>query len=132
MGGDATANAVLWLEPNADPVTIEAAYERLIKGHHPIETAAMLRGRLRSSALIARSVPSGTSRTRSLNEDWPVQAGESRAWTVIALLLVIGVGLLVITQPSLSKAGGPRHTADRTRGAPGVGDPMAMWHRPSA
>jgi len=35
IAGDATANAELGHEPNADWVTIEAAYKRLIKEHHP-------------------------------------------------------------------------------------------------
>jgi hypothetical protein len=35
MGGDASAFAVLGLEPGADSAAVERAYKRLIKQHHP-------------------------------------------------------------------------------------------------
>src|SRR6476646_6043339 len=35
MAGDASAYAVLGLEPGADSAAVERAYKRLIKQHHP-------------------------------------------------------------------------------------------------
>ena len=35
MAGDISAYTALGLEPDADPTTIERAYKRLIKQHHP-------------------------------------------------------------------------------------------------
>jgi hypothetical protein len=35
MAGDASAYAALGLEPGADPASVERAYKRLIKQHHP-------------------------------------------------------------------------------------------------
>ena len=125
MAGDASAYAALGLEPNADSATIEAAYKRLIKEHHPDRKG----GNAARAAEIIRAYREIRAERNlkdplELNEDWPVQAGESRAWVVIALLLAIGAGLLVITQPSLSNAENSRPIADRVRGAPGVDDPM--------
>jgi len=125
MAGDASAYAALGVEPNADSATIEAAYKRLIKEHHPDRRG----GDAARAAEIIRAYREIRAERNlkdplELNEDWPVQPGGSRAWVIMALLLAIGVGLLLITQPSLSNAGNSRLIADRVRGAPGVGDPM--------
>ena len=125
MAGDATVYAALGLEPNADSATIEAAYRRLIKQHHPDRKGGSAE---RAAEIIHAYREIRAERNLKdpleLNEDWPVQPGGSRAWVVIALLLASGVGLLVITQPSFSSADGPRLIADRVRGASGAGDPM--------
>ena len=128
MAGDASAYAALGLEPNADSVTIEAAYKRLIKEHHPDREG----GDARRAAEINRAYREIRAERNlkdplELNDDWSAVPSGGRTWFVIALLLAAGVGLLAVTQPSLSSgasAGSPRPVADRLRSTGNGADPM--------
>jgi hypothetical protein len=128
MAGDASAYAALGVEPNADSATIEAAYKRLIKKHHPDREG----GNSGRAAEIIRAYREIRAERNlrdplELNDDGPVAPTGGRVWIIIALLLAFGVGLLVLTQPSLSNgasASGSRIAGDRLRGATTGADPM--------
>jgi hypothetical protein len=127
MAGDASAYAVLGVEPDADSAAIEAAYKRLIKEHHPDREG----GDAKRAAEINRAYREIRAERNlrdplELNEDGPMPPGGTRAWWVMALLLAAGVVLLAITQPSLSNgasAGAPRLIADQGQNLTGA-DPM--------
>jgi hypothetical protein len=125
MAGDASAYAALGLDPDADSASIEAAYKRLIKEHHPDREG----GDAKRAAEINRAYREIRAERNlrdplELNDDWPVAPAESRVWIVMALLLAAAVASLAITQASLSdgaSAGAPRLIADRAQAGP---DPM--------
>jgi hypothetical protein len=127
MAGDASAYAALGLEPDADSATIEAAYKRLIKEHHPDRDG----GDAARAAEINRAYREIRAERNlkdplELNDDWPIPRNGSRAWAMIALLLALAIGLFAVMQPALSTgagAGDPRSVADRVPPASGA-DPM--------
>jgi hypothetical protein len=102
MAGDASAYAALGLEPDADSASIEAAYKRLIKEHHPDREG----GDAKRAAEINRAyreIRAGRNLKDPLElNDWPGVSREGRAWVMMALLLAGGIGLLAATQESLS------------------------------
>ena len=128
MAGDASAYAALGLEPNADSATIEAAYKRLIKEHHPDREG----GDAKRAAEINRAYREIRAERNlkdplELNNDWSARPGGARAWVLIALLVAVCAGLVLATRSSLSNgapAGASRGKADRFRGAGTAFDPM--------
>lgn len=121
MAADASAYAALGLAPDAGSVSIEAAYKRLIKEHHPDREG----GDAKRAAEINRAyreirVERNLKDPLELNDALPARPEGGRAWVMIALLLAAGTAFLAITQPTLSNgasAGAPRLLADRAQAA---------------
>lgn len=98
MSTDASAYAVLGLEPGADPQAIERAYKRLIKEHHPDREG----GNARRAAEINRAYRELRPRSGpaalefnnddGLDDDRPVRAAIAflAAAGLLAMLLVLG------------------------------------------
>ena len=102
MAADASAYAVLGLDPGADPAQIEQAYKRLIKQHHPDRSggdparAAEITGAYRELRALRN--------LRDPLELNDAEFGPSRAglaWLLVALLLAVGALFLVLTQGPL-------------------------------
>ena len=97
MNADASAYAALGLTPDADAATIEQAYRRLIKQHHPDREG----GDAGRAADINRAYREIRAERHlkdplELNDDWPVAARQGRGWLVLAILLAVGtIGLLI-------------------------------------
>src|SRR4051794_29144165 len=116
MAGDASAYAALGLEPGVDSATIEQAYKRLIKQHHPDREG----GDARRAAEINRAyeelrATKGLKDSLELNDDWPQAPREDRTWVAIALVLAIAIIALLLAQgplaplaDGLASAGGAR------------------------
>jgi len=98
MAADASAYATLGVEPGADAATIERAYKRLIKRHHPDRDG----GDARRAADINRAYRelrlAGRVREALDLQDWsdidPHRRGRVRS-TVVFAALAIGVAILV-------------------------------------
>jgi hypothetical protein len=101
MAGDGSAYAALGLEPGADSPTIERAYRKLIKEHHPDREGGDAR---RAAEIIEayRELRSGRNLKDplELNDEWGMPA-DSPAWIVAAMVLVVGLGLLLLLTGSL-------------------------------
>jgi hypothetical protein len=126
MPAERSAYAILGVEPGADAATIEQAYKRLIKEHHPDRDGDPAR-----AAEIIRAYRD-IRKERSLhdplelNEDWPAAPRESRTWIVVALFFVAGIALLLLVHGPLANgatAHGPRSAANHIKGIGGA-DPM--------
>jgi hypothetical protein len=129
MAGDASAFAVLGLEPGADSAAIEQAYKRLIKEHHPDRDG----GDARRAADINRAYRDLRA-TRTLKEplelhaDGPKPARQVRAWIALAMLLTASVGWVLLEGPFVpskegwASVGVPR--LDRRRSKALHADPM--------
>ena len=128
MAGDASAYAALGLDPGADSASIEAAYKKLIKEHHPDRNG----GDSARAAEIIRAYREIRAERNlrdplDLNDDGQVTTSGGRVWIVTAVLLALCVGLLALTQPLVSsRASGdaPGLIADRVRGSVTGTDPM--------
>jgi hypothetical protein len=132
MVADASAYAVLGLDPGADAASIEQAYKRLIKEYHPdrfggdSSRAAEITGAYRE--LRAQR---NLRDPLELNQDEIGPRRPGRAWLLVALLLAIAAIALLLTQgplsPALQDYGWPRSAPTRAIGHPGVtprADPM--------
>ena len=105
MTADASAYAVLGLDPGADAAEIEQAYKRLIKQHHPDRSggdaarAAEITGAYRELRAMKN-----LRDPLHLNADefGPRRAG--RAWLLLALLLAVASLFLVLAQGPLAPA----------------------------
>jgi hypothetical protein len=130
MAEEGSAYAALGLHPDADSASIEAAYKRLIKEHHPDREG----GDAKRAAEINRAyreirAERNLREPLELHEPLPTGPEEGRVWILIALLLAGGTALLAITQPTLSNgasAGASRPLGDRVQAAPGGADPMDL------
>lgn len=99
MSTDASAYAVLGLDPDADAAAIEQAYKRLIKEHHPDRAGGdSARAAAITSAYQELRALRNLRNPLELNEDelGPPRAG--RAWFLIAMLLIAASLVLVVTQ----------------------------------
>ena len=105
MAADASAYAVLGLDPGADAAEIELAYKRLIKQHHPDRSggdtarAAEITSAYRELRAL-RGLPDLLERND--DEFGPRKAG--RAWLLLALLLAVSAIVLVLSQGPLEPA----------------------------
>lgn len=109
MIGDASAYAVLGLEPGADAEAIEQAYKKLIKLHHPDREG----GDSARAAEINRAYRELRGRPGKdpleFNED-PPERHEGMRWAFAALVLAVAGGLvLLVSGPiaSLTRAVAP-------------------------
>jgi hypothetical protein len=118
MAGDESAYAALGLEPGADSPTIEQAYRRLIKQHHPDREG----GDARRAAEINRAYRELRAARNlrdplDLNEEWSIpQSASRRGWLGFALLLALASASLLLLRSPLSPLAG-RIAAT---GAPGI------------
>jgi len=103
MAGDGSAYAALGLEPGADSATIEQAYRKLIKEHHPDRKGGSSK---RAAEIIEayRELRAGRNLKDplELNDEWGMPARGSRAWVAVALLLIVGLGLLLVAPGPIS------------------------------
>ena len=127
MAGDASAYAALGLQPGADSADIERAYKRLIKEHHPDREG----GDARRAAEINRAYRELRAERNlkdplELNDDWSIPTSEGRAWIVVALLFLLGVGLLFLATGPLSSIAQPskQRAGNDHRPARSAADPM--------
>ena len=102
MAADASAYAVLGLDPGADSAEIEQAYKRLIKQHHPDRSggdparAAEITGAYRELRALRN-----LRDPLELNHEGVRARGAGAAWLLVVLLLAVGALLLVLTQGPL-------------------------------
>ncbi|MFL6721791.1 MAG: J domain-containing protein [Sphingomonas sp.] len=103
MAEDASAYAALGVEQGADSATIEQAYKKLIKEHHPDREG----GDARRAAEINRAYRELRAERNlkdplELNPDWvgPRQGG--RAWTAVVLVIAAGLLVLLLVQGPLA------------------------------
>jgi hypothetical protein len=130
MAGDASAYAALGVEPGADSTTIEQAYKRLIKEHHPDREG----GDARRAAEINRAyrelrAARNLKDPLELNDEWAPPPGEGRAWLAVALILMVAVGLFLLLAGPLSssaESGGARSSSGRGKPVAGAADPMDL------
>jgi DnaJ domain len=128
MAGDASAYAALGVEPGADSRTIEQAYKRLIKEHHPDREG----GDARRAAEINRAyrelrAARSLKDPLELNEQWPGAAADGRGWAVAALIVLVAVGLLLLLTGPLSRlvaSEGVRVAAGRDKALTAAANPM--------
>lgn len=126
MADDASAYAVLGLEPDADDLEIERAYKRLIKEYHPDREG----GNARRAAEINRAYRElrGTRNLKDpleLNEEWQGARTWSLGWPAFAALAIaIGVGLWFVIGPIGLSADAGRSPTFRRFGATASRDPM--------
>jgi hypothetical protein len=111
MAGEASAYAVLGVEPDADSAEIEQAYRRLIKQHHPDREG----GDSGRAADINRAYRE-LRQTRDLKDPLefnlalPAERHSAGFWLTIALIVVLGAGAWLLSQgnlPPLEQAEGP-------------------------
>jgi hypothetical protein len=128
MAGDASAYAALGLEPGVDSATIEEAYKRLIKQHHPdreggdAERAAEI-NRAYRELRAARSLKDPLE----LNDDLPVPPRQGGFWVTAAMIAVLSIGVLLLRQTPVgdaARAGGALAPFDHPKTASGGTDPM--------
>jgi hypothetical protein len=127
MAGDASAYAALGLEPNADSASIERAYKKLIKEHHPDREG----GDATRAAEINRAYREiRTERDLKdpleLNDELGAPRSGSRAWVAVALMLLIALGailLLIGPLSSIARSDQPRALTAHSRAAAAT-DPM--------
>jgi hypothetical protein len=130
MAADASAYAILGLEPGADAKSVDRAYRDLIKRYHPDRAGgdAMRAAEINRAYLELRG-PRSTSRELVLNEDqgWrPVRVGRS-AWLALGVALAAASISLVVVSAFAPASGPPRsaQSAAEPRPAPArPGDPM--------
>ena len=120
MVADASAFAALGVEPDADDATIEQAYKRLIKQHHPDrEGGDSTRAAEINRAYREIRAERYLTDSLDLNEDWPDETRGSRAWLAVAMLLAVAtIGLLISQTPiapfaDFAPAAGASRLADR-------------------
>ena len=106
MAGDSSAFDALGLDPDADDATIERAYKRLIKEHHPDRSG----GDGSRAAEINRAyrqlrAERGLQDPLELNDDWLAGGRQGAAWLLLALLLAVTAAFLVFTQSPLFSLG---------------------------
>jgi hypothetical protein len=98
MGGDPSAYAALGLEPGADAATVDRAYKRLIKEHHPDREG----GNARRAAEINRAYRDlrGPREKDALEfHDYP-DLPRRQGWLIAAVGLAVGLaGGLVLAGP---------------------------------
>lgn len=116
MAADASAYAVLGLEPDADSAAIDQAYKTLIKQHHPDRDGG---DSSRAAEIIKayreiRAERQLTDHPLEFNEDWQGEARGGRSWLVLGLLLVAGTIFLLLAQ-------GPLASLTEGFASPGVG-----------
>lgn len=128
MAGRASAFAVLGLEPGADAASVEQAYKRLIKQHHPDREGGDAD---RAAEIIRayRELRGGKSHFDPLEFNEDLRGGRKRArWPLAALVAGAVVGsLLLIAGPSAplttslwaAKAQLAKHRAEKV-----ISDPM--------
>src|SRR5689334_7649449 len=98
MAGDASAYAALGLEPGADAATIDQAYRKLIKLHHP-DRAGGDAARAAEINRAYRELRGGAARDPlEFNEDLPLHRDGMR-WVRAAVFVAIAVAVLVLVTP---------------------------------
>jgi len=100
MVADASAFAALGVEPDADNATIEQAYRRLIKQHHPDrEGGDATRAAEINHAYRVIRAERHLKDPLDLNEH-PDEQRPGRGWLVVAILLAVAtIGLLISQTP---------------------------------
>jgi hypothetical protein len=126
MSTDASAYAVLGLEPGADPQAIERAYKRLIKEHHPDREG----GDARRAAEINRAYRELRSRggpaalefnnDDGLDDDRPVRAAIAFLCAAGLLAMLLVLGPIRSIAPARSAGPAPAQGIEATH----PGDPM--------
>jgi hypothetical protein len=108
MAGTASAYAALGLEPGADSSAIEQAYKRLIKEYHPDRKGG---DAARAAEIIDAYRELRAERNLKdpleLNEQWGMPPRTGGAWAGVAILLIVGVGLLLLATGPLSSLAQP-------------------------
>ena len=98
MAGDASAYAALGLEPGADAATIDQAYKKLIKLHHPDRAG----GDAARAAEINRAYRElrggGMKDPLEFNEDLPLHR-EGVRWMMAAVFVAIAVAVVAVITP---------------------------------
>jgi hypothetical protein len=103
MAVDPSAYAVLGLEPSADVPTIERAYRKLIKEHHPDRGGEdSSRAAEIIEAYRAIRAERHLKDPLELNEHWLEEGQGSRAWVAFAGLLALATVFLLLTQGPLA------------------------------
>jgi hypothetical protein len=103
MAADASAYAVLGLDPGADAAAIEQAYKRLIKQHHPDRSggdaarAAQITGAYQELRALRN-----LREPLELNDQEFGPRGAGRAWVLVSLLLAVATIALLVTEGPLS------------------------------
>jgi hypothetical protein len=133
MARNASAFAVLGLEPGADWAAVEQAYKKLIKQHHPdreggdpTRAAEINRAYRELRGVWNRKDP------LQLNDEAPgARRRRGRGWVVSLLLFALaGLGLLIWQNPLAPKTGprpakgASRASAERQKAASTHNDPM--------
>jgi DnaJ-like protein len=112
MAGDASAYAALGLDPGADSASIEQAYRKLIKKHHPDrEGGNTSRAAEIIEAYRAIRAERNLKDPLELNEEMGLPGRSGRGWVAAAMLLVVAILLfLILTGPlsSIAQPGGHR------------------------
>jgi hypothetical protein len=102
MAADGSPYDALGIEPGADDSTIEQAYRRLIKQHHPdrlggdAERAAEI-----NNAYRTLRAERGLKDPLELSEEWSAPRGQGGAWLLLAMLLVAAATLLFLRRDPL-------------------------------
>ena len=130
MAADGSAYAALGLEPGANASTIEQAYKRLIKQHHPDRSG----GDAERAAEINRAyrelrAERGLKDPLELNDELMAPSFSGAAWIIFALLLISAALFLLFAQGPLapradSLASPAASKAPVTRRKPTKADPM--------
>jgi hypothetical protein len=130
MSEDASVYAALGLEPDADSASIERAYKRLIKEHHPDREG----GDARRAAEINRAYRELRAERNlkdplELNQEWPGRQRSGRGWAALALFVAAATVLIAVMQGPISQSGiWSMATAGRGSGSPraavSMADPM--------
>jgi hypothetical protein len=93
MRGDASDYAALGLEPGADRASVERAYKRLIKLHHPDQGGdASMAAEINRAYRELRGADT-ISDPLIIRAD--ASADESRGWVLVAILLVVALAVLL-------------------------------------
>ena len=102
MAADASAYAVLGLDPGADAAEIEQAYRRLIKQHHPDRSGGdTARAAEITSAYRELRALRGLRDPLERNDDEFGARKSGGAWLLLALLLAVSAMVLVLSQGPL-------------------------------
>jgi hypothetical protein len=109
MAADASAYAALGLDPGADSATIEQAYKKLIKQHHPDrEGGDAARAAEINRAYEQLRAERDLTDPLELNEDWPADLRSRGSWAVAVVVVAAAAALLIfLAQGPLAQVRAP-------------------------